>query len=115
MAKVFFDSDVLIDHLSGFAPIDESFSGSAYSTISRAELYIWNRADEHLIDRLLDQFEEIHVDRVVAEEAGRIRRETNLRLPDALIAASAMIAKRPLLTRNVRYFRKVKRLRLARR
>ncbi len=114
MAKVFFDSDVMIDHLSGSAPIGESFAGSAYSTISRAELYSWNRADERLIDLLLDQFEEVPIDREVAEEAGRIRRETRLRLPDALIAASAILSKRPLLTRNVRDFRKVKRLRLAR-
>jgi predicted nucleic acid-binding protein len=112
MARVVFDTDVLIDHLDGRRPITPAFQGSAYSAISRAELYSWKEADEAVIDRLLDQFEEISVDRAIAEEAGRIRRIQSIRLPDALIAATAIIAKRPLFSRNVRHFRKVRRLRL---
>ena len=114
MARVLFDSDVLIDHLNGSAAIPPTFAGSSYSSISRAELYSWEHADEVLIDRLLDQFEEVPVDRRVAEEAGRIRRDASIRLPDALIAASAITSKRPLFTRNTRDFRKVPRLRLHR-
>lgn len=112
MARVLFDTDILIDHLNGSARIPPAFAGSSYSSISRAELYSWGHAGERVIDRLLDQFEEVSVDRRIAEEAGRIRRETNIRLPDALIAASAIISKRRLLTRNTRHFKKVKRLRL---
>lgn len=112
MASVLFDSDVLIAHLNGSASIPSSFGGSSYSSISRAELYSWDHADEQVIDRLLDQFEEIPVERNIAEEAGRIRREINIRLPDALIAASAIASKHPLLTRNTRDFKKIKRLRL---
>jgi predicted nucleic acid-binding protein len=112
MAKVLFDTDVLIDHLSGAAPISSSLTGSAYSSISRAELYCWTAADEAVIDRLLEQFDEVPVDRAVAEEAGRIRRETSIRLPDALVAATAIVLKRPLMTRNIRDFRNVGRLRL---
>ncbi len=112
MARVLFDTDVLVDHLEGSHPIAASFAGSTYSSISRAELYSWKEADESIIDRLLDQFEEIAVERSVAEEAGRIRREAGLRLPDALIAATAVLSKLPLFTRNVRDFRRVSRLRL---
>ena len=111
MARVLFDSDVLIDHLNGSARIPTTFTGSSYSSITRAELYSWERADESVIDRLLDQFEEVPVDRRIAEEAGRIRRETGIKLPDALIAASAIVSKRPLLTRNTRHFKNVARLR----
>jgi predicted nucleic acid-binding protein len=114
MAKVLFDTDVLVDHLRGAAAISSRFVGSAYSSISRAELYSWTAAEEDVIDRLLDQFDEVAVDRAVAEEAGRIRREARLRLPDALIAATAIVLKRPLMTRNIRDFRKVGRLRLRR-
>ena len=114
MARTFFDTDVLIDHLAGTRAIPPHLRGSAYSAISRTELYSWDQADERVIDRLLDQFEEVAVDRLVAEEAGRIRRETKLRLPDALIAASAIVSKRPLMTRNLRDFKRVKRLRLYR-
>lgn len=112
MAKVVLDTDVLIDHLANLRKLDTTLAGSSYSSISRAELYSWESVDEAVVDRLLAQFEEIPVDRTVAEEAGRIRRETRIRLPDALIAATAIVEKRPLHTRNKRDFRRVRRLRL---
>lgn len=114
MPEVLFDTDVLVDHLQGTRPISAEFVGSAYSSISRAELYGGSNADEQIIDRLLDQFDEVPVNRPVAEEAGRIRRSTNVRLPDALIAATALLSKKPLFTRNLRDFRKVPRVRLFR-
>lgn len=49
---------------------------------------------------LLSPFREIAVDRPVAERAGRIRRETGLRMPDALIAATAVEHRLGLATRN---------------
>lgn len=112
MAKAILDTDVLIDHLERVRRLDPSLAGSSYSSITRAELYSWRSVDEDVVDRLLSQFEEIPVDRDVAEEAGRIRRESSLRLPNALIAATAILAKRPLLTRNKKDFRRVPRLRL---
>jgi prevent-host-death family protein len=42
------------------------------------------------VSTLLAPFREIPVDRTVAERAGRIRRESGIRLPDALIAATAI-------------------------
>lgn len=112
MARVLLDTDVLIDHLDGSQALSPSLVGSAFSSISRAELYSWKEADEAVIDRLLDQFDEIPVDRPIAEEAGRIRRDAGLKLPDALIAASALLTKRHLMTRNLRNFKRVKALRL---
>lgn len=114
MTRVLFDTDVLVDHLNGTKPISAKFAGSGYSSISRAELYSWRQADESVIDRLLDQFEELPVDRFIAEEAGRIRRIKKVRMPDALIAATAITWKAPLLTRNLRDFQKIKRLRIHR-
>lgn len=112
MANVLLDTDVLIDHLDGSRSLSRRLAGSSYSSISRAELYSGRDADERIIDRLLDQFDEIPVDRKTAEEAGRIRRESNIRLPDALIAATALLYKLPVHTRNVRDFKKVRRLRI---
>jgi len=112
MPRVLLDTDALIDHLRGTRTLSPRLVGSSYSTISRAELYSGKDADETIIDRLLDQFEEIAVDRRIAEEAGRIRRETNIRLPDALIAATAQLSKVPVHTRNVNDFKQVRRLRI---
>lgn len=116
MARVLLDTDVLIDHL-----VDPSrglsarlVGDAAYSSITRAELFSGQNADEGVIEDLLANFEEVPVDRSVAEEAGRIRRIVGVKLPDALIAATAIVTKRTLVTRNVRDFRKVKRLKLHR-
>ncbi len=113
MARVLLDTDVLIDHLvDAGRTIPPNIGDAAYSSITRAELYSGRNADEEVIDRLLVNFEEIAVDRAIAEEAGRIRRVVGIKLPDALIAATAIMTKRRLSTRNVRDYRRVKRLRL---
>ena len=48
----------------------------------------------------------------MAERAGRIRRETGIATPDALIAATAIAHELTLLTRNRLDFEPVKRLRI---
>ena len=109
--RVLFDTDVLIDHLTDASrslPVEPQ---GVYSSISRAELYSGG-GNEAVIDHLLDNFQEIPVDRSIAEEAGRIRRTTRVKLPDALIAATALVTGSKLMTRNVRDFRKVEGVRL---
>jgi predicted nucleic acid-binding protein len=74
LAEVVFDTDILVDHLQGTRVIDVGYEGSAYSSVTRAELYSARGANERVIDRLLGQFDEIPVDQTIAEEAGRTRR-----------------------------------------
>jgi len=52
------------------------------------------------------------IDRSIAERAGRVAREFGLRLPDALIAATALERNLQLSTRNLKDFDKVRGLRL---
>ena len=78
MPEVLLDTDVLVDHLQGTRRITPDFAGSAYSSISRAELYSGANADESIIDRLLDQFDELPVDRQVAEEKDSPIHETQI-------------------------------------
>ncbi len=114
MARVLLDTDVLIDHLVDPARGLSAglVSDAAYSSITRAELFSGQNSDEAIVESLLVNFEEIPVDRSVAEEAGRIRRIVGIKLPNALIAATAIVTKRALVTRNVKDFRKVRRLKL---
>ena len=67
--------------------------------------------DEDVVRRLLAPFEELPVDAAVAERAGRIRRHANIRVPDALIAATALDHGLQLWTRNERDFDRVEDLR----
>lgn len=61
---------------------------------------------------MLGPFREIAVERSVAERAGRIRREWGVRLPDAVIAATAIEHKLSLVTRNRSDFERIRGLRL---
>jgi len=76
-----------------------------YSVVTRCELFAGHEMEEETVQRLLEPFEELQVDRPVAERAGRLRRAGGLRTPDALIAATALEHQLVLVTRNARDFR----------
>ena len=111
MADLLIDTDVFVDHLRGADELVPWRHRVHYSVITRAELFAGNTAS-NLVSVLLAPFREIPVDRTVAERAGRIRRETGIRLPDALIAATAIENKLGLATRNRSDFEQVRGLRL---
>lgn len=111
MADVLVDTDVFVDHLRGAAQLRTGRHRLHYSVITRAELFAGTTAS-NLVSQLLGPLREVIVDRAVAERAGRIRREADVRLPDALIAATALEHKLELATRNTRDFRRVRGLRL---
>jgi len=111
VADLLLDTDVFIDHLRGAERLLPGTHRVHYSVISRAELYAGTSATA-LVDNLLAPFREITVDRAVAERAGRVRHESGVRLPDALIAATAIEHRLGLVTRNRRDFQAVRGLRL---
>lgn len=112
MADRLLDIDVLIDHLRGARQL-EPYGEDRYSVITRAELFAGRGAHEDKLRELLGSLAELPVDRGVAEQAGRIRRDLGLALPDALVAATALVHGLALLTRNRRDFERVPRLKLA--
>ena len=112
MGDVLVDSDVLIDHLRGARAFRARQDNVSYSVITRCELFAGRGADDAKITILLAPFSEIAVDRDIAERAGRLRRNTGLRTPDALIAATALERGLTLITRNVSDFAGVRSLRL---
>jgi predicted nucleic acid-binding protein len=111
VADVLVDTDVFIDHLRGAAQLRPGRNRLHYSVITRAELFAGNTATA-LASQLLAPFREVAVDRAIAERAGRVARESGLRLPDALIAATALENGLQLSTRNVSDFDKVRGLRV---
>lgn len=111
MADLLVDTDIFVDHLRGARELSAGGHRLHYSVITRAELVAGNSATD-LVNRLLFAFREIPVDRSIAERAGRIRRESGIRLPDALIAATALEHGLSLVTRNRSDFENVRQLRL---
>ena len=111
VADLLVDTDVFIDHLRGAAELRPGRDRLHYSVITRAELFAGSTAST-LTTQLLAPFREVAVDRAVAERAGRVAHEFGLRLPDALIAATALERGLQLSTRNAKDFAKVQGLRL---
>ena len=111
MADLLIDTDVFIDHLRGSAELKAGRNRLHYSVVTRAELFAGTSASG-LSARRLAPFREIPVDRAIAERSGRIRRETGIRHPDALIAATALERGLTLTTRNRRDFATVRGLRM---
>lgn len=80
------------------------------SAVVRAEVLAWHGHSTESLDAarvLLDVCELVPVNATIADEAARIRRETGLKLPDALIAATALLRSVALVTANGKDFRRV--------
>jgi predicted nucleic acid-binding protein len=107
VADLLVDTDVLIDHLRGARRFDPGAVVVHYSVVTRCELYAGRATDEDRVDVLLGPFMEVGVDRQIAARAGRLRRELPIRMPDALIAATALERGLTLLTRNRKDFQSV--------
>ena len=114
MADYLVDTDVLVDHLRSGRLVPVPPEKTAYSSLTRAELYAGRHIDEAIVDELLGAFLEIPVDRPIAEEGGRVRRTDGVPLADALIAATAMVTGRRLVSRNEKHFARVRGLQLHR-
>ena len=112
VARILVDSDILVDHLRGHRRYVRGQDDVHVSAVTRAELFSGRGTEERRIRHLLEPMTELPVDRAVAERAGRLRRTRAIRLPDALIAATALEHRLTLVTRNVRDFGPVKGLKL---
>ncbi len=110
VADLLVDTDVLVDHLRGHAEFRPGRHRVHVSVVTRAELLAGTTAG-NVVTELLSPYRELVIDRAVAERAGRVRRETGIRLPDALIAATALEHRLSLVTRNDRDFSRVRGLR----
>jgi predicted nucleic acid-binding protein len=103
------DSVILIDHFNGIAAatdfLTRQFGRCAISAITRAEVLTgFDDADLPAAIELLDRFRFLALDRAVADEAARQRRNTRLKLPDAIQAAFAIRHQLLLVTRNSKDF-----------
>jgi len=80
------------------------------SAIVRAEVLAWHGHTAMSLTTalaLLDVCQLVPVNAVVADEGARVRRETGMKLPDALIAATALLQSAALVTANAKDFRRV--------
>ncbi len=108
MVGALFDTNILIDHLNAIPQARkeiERFEDRAVSIITWMEVMIGANAD--LVEptrRFLEGFKVIALDDGIADRAVALRRAHRIKLPDAVIWATAQTAGRLLVTRNTRDF-----------
>jgi predicted nucleic acid-binding protein len=107
--KYLFDSNILIYHLRGSLNQrgkDLVFAGlggeGAYSIISKIELLGFNQSagEEQQARLFLSGLQELELTSRIAEQTIQIRKNHRIKLPDAAIAATAIIHQLELVTRN---------------
>jgi|SRR5580692_7670322 predicted nucleic acid-binding protein len=112
------DSNVLIDALAGLPHgvrvLREARRRSEvaviYSAITRIEVLSFpnlTEQEEAAIRKLLNEFEEIPISNAVIERTIQIRKAVRIKVPDALIAASADTAQATVVTRNTTDFQRI--------
>ncbi len=107
--KALLDSDVLLDFLDGFAGAGREIARYDHcfiSIISWMEVMAGAKtpADEETRRAFLHHFELLPLTADVADKAVAIRRSARLKLPDAIIWATAKSASALLVSRNTKDF-----------
>lgn len=103
-----FDTNIVIDALNGVAAADAEYARYERVLISRVtwiETLVGVEGDDDQVrDFLSTRFEVIALDLAVAEKAVALRRAHHIRLPDAVIWATAQVNDAILVSRNTKDF-----------
>ena len=111
MVGFLFDTCILVDYLRGIEAarieIDACEEHPAISIVSRIELLVGAPGSvQKPTQALLARFAVLPLDDVTADRAVLIRRERRLKLPDAIILATAVSRNMTLVTRDEKAFGK---------
>jgi predicted nucleic acid-binding protein len=108
MVKALFDTNILIDYLNAIPEARAElgrFSEKAISIITWMEVMVGASADVSEGTRsFLARFNIVSVDPAVAERAVEVRKTSRIKLPDAIIWATAQHHAMLLVTRNTKDF-----------
>jgi predicted nucleic acid-binding protein len=97
------DTNILIYQVSGF--LDQPLVGADYEVSIITEIEVMGHPGltaqtESDLKLLLQTMRIVPIDEAIKNEAIRLRRTTTLRLPDAIIAATAIVTGSELLTHD---------------
>ena len=101
--KLFVDTNILIFLLNGDPDIAKILDGKelVISVITELELKSFPQISEKelkVIDDLVNECQVINLNQEVKKLAVEIRRASNLKLPDAIVASSSYYSKLPIFT-----------------
>ena len=106
--EALFDTNIVIDALNGYREAQHLIKQSydpAISVITWMEVMAGTQTNqESSVRAALAEFTNLNIDDEIKERAVQLRRVLRLKLPDAIILATAQITGRTLYTRNSRDF-----------
>jgi len=112
------DSNIIIAYLAGEEKVVTQLSKwkedrqlMLLSAVVEAEVLGYSEysdRERQLVARFLaDEFVPMVCDRIIARRAATLRGTVRIKLPDAIIAATALVVGTPLVTRNIKDFKNV--------
>jgi predicted nucleic acid-binding protein len=108
MVKALFDTNLLVDYLNAVPEARTEFqhyTEKAISIITWMEVMVGADGDLEAPTRnFLNSFDVVSVDEQIAERAVGLRRSHRIKLPDAIIWATAQVHAMLLVTRNTKDF-----------
>lgn len=116
--KYLWDTNTVIYYLQGhFLHAAELFidkllvrSQPAVSVITEVELLCWktaNAKDLEVLHNFINDIQVFELEKPIKLQTAKIRRVYKIKLPDAIIAATALVYNLTLLTSNVADFKKI--------
>lgn len=108
--KAVFDTNILVDYLNGIeaAQVElNRYRSKMISVITQIEvlLGVEDEKEGNLVRSFLSSFEVKELSTAIAEEAVKVRQETRMKIPDAIVYATAREAGCVVVTRNKKDFR----------
>lgn len=108
MVGALFDTNILIDYLNGVdqakAELDR-YGDKAISLVTWMEVMVGATPErETMTRRFLNGFDNLPIDEQVSNLAVALRKKHHIKLPDAIVWATAQVDKRILVTRNTKDF-----------
>ena len=111
------DTNPLIYYIDGSAQLDiieriESAirAGARFSVVTRIEILSWREhtaASRLKTAELLNQLVEVPLTQSIVDRTIELRSMVSIKLPDAIIAASALVENLPLMTRDTGAFKRI--------
>lgn len=107
--KALFDTNILIDYLKGIDAAQAELARYRQPLISivtwmEVQAGVRNEEEADVVEMFLRDFRVIELTRGIARDAAELRQASRLRLPDALIWATARHESALLITRNTKDF-----------
>jgi len=103
------DTNIIIDYLNGIEAAKEELNRYEFpiiSIITWMEVFagVEQEEEKQIIHHFFERFRIEDIDTVIGWEAVKVRKERKIRLPDAIIEATAKVNETILVTRNTKDF-----------